>query len=370
MMQPTRVLMTADAVGGVWTYAMDLAAGLSERGIATTLMVLGPSPSPTLAGRARAIPGLELVDTALPLDWTASEPAEVLDAGAVLRGLVRRTKPDLVHLNSPAIAAELDLDVPVLGMCHSCLATWWTAVKDAPMPADFLWRSRLQWQGMMACDALAAPSSAFAEALVRTYEIPAPFVVHNGRRPPLSAANAGRERLVLTSGRLWDEAKNVATLDAAAGTASVRLLAAGPEVGPNPANQIVLPHTQALGELSGPRVAEHLRSAAVYASAALYEPFGLGVLEAAQAGCALVLSDIPTFRELWDGAALFVPPKDTNAYAIAFRRLLDNGVERRRLADAALARSWRYTDGRMVEGVLRLYQRLAVTAAERRSAFA
>ena len=47
---------------------------------------------------------------------------------------------------------------------------------------------------------------------------------------------------------------------------------------------------------------------AVFVSPALYEPFGLAVLEAAQAGCALVLSDIPTFRELWDGVALFVAP--------------------------------------------------------------
>jgi hypothetical protein len=38
------------------------------------------------------------------------------------------------------------------------------------------------------------------------------------------------------------------------------------------------------------------------------EPFGLAVLEAAQAGCPLVLSDLPGFRELWDGAALFRRP--------------------------------------------------------------
>ncbi len=47
-------------------------------------------------------------------------------------------------------------------------------------------------------------------------------------------------------------------------------------------------------------------AATVFASMARYEPFGLAVLEAAQAGMRLVLSDIPTFRELWDGAAIFV----------------------------------------------------------------
>ena len=43
---PTRLLMTADAVGGVWTYALDLAAGLAPFGVETTLAVLGPAPAP------------------------------------------------------------------------------------------------------------------------------------------------------------------------------------------------------------------------------------------------------------------------------------------------------------------------------------
>ncbi|HEX8375447.1 MAG TPA: hypothetical protein VF606_09745, partial [Geminicoccaceae bacterium] len=38
------VLMTTDAVGGVWTYSLDLAAALATRGVRTTLAVLGPAP--------------------------------------------------------------------------------------------------------------------------------------------------------------------------------------------------------------------------------------------------------------------------------------------------------------------------------------
>jgi glycosyltransferase involved in cell wall biosynthesis len=40
----------------------------------------------------------------------------------------------------------------------------------------------------------------------------------------------------------------------------------------------------------------------------LYEPFGLAVAEAARAARPLVLSDIPTFRELWGDAALTSRP--------------------------------------------------------------
>ena len=36
-----RVLMTADAVGGVWTYCLDLAKALGEQGVKVTLAVMG-----------------------------------------------------------------------------------------------------------------------------------------------------------------------------------------------------------------------------------------------------------------------------------------------------------------------------------------
>ena len=47
--------------------------------------------------------------------------------------------------------------------------------------------------------------------------------------------------------------------------------------------------------------------AAIYALPARYEPFGLSILEAALSGCALVIGDIPSLREIWADAALFVP---------------------------------------------------------------
>jgi hypothetical protein len=72
---PPRVLVTADAVGGVWTYAVDLASGLARRGVVTTLVAFGPSPSRDQAAEALAVPALSLIDTTLPLDWMAAERA-------------------------------------------------------------------------------------------------------------------------------------------------------------------------------------------------------------------------------------------------------------------------------------------------------
>jgi len=112
-------------------------------------------------------------------------------------------------------------------------------------------------------------------------------------------------------------------------------------------------------------VADLLACAAVFVSAARYEPFGLAVLEAAQAGCALVLSDIPTFRELWDGAARFVAPQDEAAIAAAITAVLDDPAERGGLEAAARERARRYTLEAMAEGMLAVYGSVLPQAAAR-----
>jgi glycosyltransferase involved in cell wall biosynthesis len=350
--------MTTDTVGGVWTYALDLARGLARAEIETLLVVLGPAPTADQTTEAYGIQRLSLIETGLPLDWTASEPAEILEVGAAIRGLARGGRADLVHLNSPALASGGGFSAPVVGACHSCLATWWSAVKRGPMPPDFRWRTQMTWQGMLACDALVAPTRAFAREVGQAYEIPAPHVVWNGREaadaPPPSSP---REALVLTAGRLWDEGKNIAVLDQAAGLCAAPVHAAGPLEGPNGA-AAQLRHADPLGRLSAQEMSAWLARAPVYASSALYEPFGLGVLEAAQAGCALVLSEIPTLRELWHGAAVFIDPRDPVAYARTFDRLLEEEAERRSLASRARARAQRYGAAQMSAGVLDLYARL------------
>jgi glycosyltransferase involved in cell wall biosynthesis len=363
----TRVFMTADAVGGVWQYALDLARGLAGAGVTTTLAILGPAPSSGQASDARAIPGLTLIDTGLPLDWTADSPEAVLQSGAAVARLAAESGADIVHLNSPALAAGATFAAPVVTGCHSCVATWWEAVRSGPLPTDFRWRTDLTARGYAGADALLAPTQAFAQATARTYGLArAPTVVHNGRHhaPAPRALAAPDEPFVFTAGRLWDEGKNVAALDRAAARLAAPVLAAGPTEGPNGAT-VTLAQAEALGTLGSPELAGYLAAQPVFASLALYEPFGLAVLEAAQAGCPLVLSDIPTFRELWDGAAAFVPPNDDVAIAAALETLLRDRGARARAGAAAQERAARYTVEAMTAGLLAVYGALLAARAPR-----
>src|SRR5207244_3630962 len=95
--------------------------------------------------------------------------------------------------------------------------------------------------------------------------------------------------------------------------------------------------------------------AAIYALPARYEPFGLSALEAALAGCALVLGDIPSLRELWDGAARFVPPDDAGALREALRELICDPQLRAGLGIKARRAAEQYTPRKMAGEYLKVY---------------
>ena len=110
-----------------------------------------------------------------------------------------------------------------------------------------------------------------------------------------------------------------------------------------------------LGRLEPAQLKTWYARAGVFAHPARYEPFGLAPLEAALSGCALVLGDIPSLREIWDDAAVFVPPEDVVRLRLALIDLIEDRPRREELARRAGARARRYTPERMAAGYLDLY---------------
>jgi glycosyltransferase involved in cell wall biosynthesis len=354
-MSVRRILMTTDAIGGVWTYAIDLSRALGEVGIETILVTTGPGPSDAQRRTVAAIETVRLIETDAPLDWLAPDAAAIATAGHRIAALARSHDVDLVQVNAPALAAGVAFDRPVVVATHSCLATWWDAVESGLMPEDFRWRVALTQAGLLAADAVVAPSHAFAATTRRVHRLPVmPHVVHNGRasvravtRPETIADYA------FTAGRLWDRGKNLVVLDRAA-ELGAPIVAAGPLIGPG-GDGMAFDHLMCLGSLDPAALNDRIAARPIFVSAALYEPFGLAILEAAQAGCALVLSDIPTFRELWDGAALFVPAREAPGFAGAIEGLLADPAERARRGEAAAKASRQFTVTAMRDGMIAVY---------------
>ena len=118
-----KLLMTADAVGGVWTYAVDLAHTLCQRGWQVTIAVLGPPPTNVQRQHARSVRGVQLEEAAYRLEWMADPWDDVRAAGDWLGMLVDRIAPDIIHLNGYALA-ERRFGVPAVVVAHSCVLSW------------------------------------------------------------------------------------------------------------------------------------------------------------------------------------------------------------------------------------------------------
>jgi glycosyltransferase involved in cell wall biosynthesis len=351
-----KVFMSVDAVGGVWTYALDLATALASQNVEIELAVLGPPPSETQRARAAGVPGLRLSVTGLALDWTAKTEAELERIACELRAAARACGADLVHLNAPAHAGLVRWDLPLVVAAHSCVATWWRAVRCGPLPSDLAWRAARTAAGMSIADAIIAPSRSFARQLADVYGSRYHIdVVYNARRHKAPANPSARD-CVLTAGRLWDPAKNAAVIDQAAMQLEQPIFAAGSASGPN-GETARLPNLALLGSLSEAELADWYARAAVFVSMSKYEPFGLSVLEAAQGGAALVLCANDTFAELWHDAAHFVATEDADALADAIDTLTRNDALRSDLALRASQRAQHYGLKRKLESTLQVYRR-------------
>jgi glycogen synthase len=264
--------------------------------------------------------------------------------------------PDVVHLNG-YVHAALPWKAPVLVAAHSCVLSWWKAVKAEPPPARLDHYAAAVRRGLNACDQVVAPSRAMATSVVEHYGVAAPLVISNGR----SARRTSdvKEPFILCAARLWDEAKNAANLTAAADGLAWPLVLAG-DAGNH---GHVFKNVRMAGRCSRSAMDSWFRRAAVYAHPALYEPFGLAPLEAAHAGCALVLADIPSLREIWGDAAVFVPPGDPAAWRCALQGLISDPAAREALAAKAASRAKRYTPQRMAGSYLEVYRNLLAVSS-------
>jgi glycogen synthase len=356
---PMNVLMTADTVGGVFAYALELSGALARRGARVSLATKGGVLSTAQWAEARRVPGLEIFESADRLEWMEDPWEDVSRSSAWLLDLADRLNPDVVHLNDYAHAA-LPFGVPTLVVAHSCVFSWFEAVRGCPPPPSFDRYRREVSRGLAAADAVVAPTRWMLEALGHHYgSALRGRVIPNGR----SAARfrpGEKEPMILSAGRLWDAAKNVAALDSVASDLPWPVLLAGEEQHPDRAHRgAARPrHARLLGRLSPDALACFLARASIYALPARYEPFGLSILEAALTGCALVLGDIPSLRETWDGVAVFVDPDSPLMIRRILAGLIRDPEHCATLGALARARALTLSPGRMAEAYLPVYREL------------
>lgn len=349
--RPLRILMTADAVGGVWQYTVDLVRRLTEDGAELLVAVLGPAPSEEQRDELRRLPRVGFVEKSFALEWEPNSWADVDASGQWLLELDSQFHADVVHLNGYAHAA-LPWRKPVLVVAHSCVYSWWRNVlSSAPPDPDWAEYKRRVTAALLASDTIVAPSEFMVGEIRREYGVNGDKlrVIHNfSERQPETRRD--KEPFFLAAGRVWDPAKNFALLEEAAPYLEWPVKLAGKDKGATGSTSSL----QRLGHVRAPELLDLMDQASVFVHPALYEPFGLSVLDAARARCCLVLADTPSLRELWGEAAIFLDPRNPKDWVEQLNSLSRDLPHCHDMGDRAFVQSQRYT----AESSVRAYQQL------------
>lgn len=143
-----------------------------------------------------------------------------------------------------------------------------------------------------------------------------------GATPDAFVARYGRRDFVLSAAR-WDDRKNLLMLCEAVRTAGLPLVLAGPR--PNAeyerlVRQVMPPDTLVLDTLGQDELASAYAAARVHALPSWFETPGLSSLEAAAAGCAIVVGDRAAEREYFGDLAYYCDPASVASIREALTR--------------------------------------------------
>ncbi len=274
---------------------------------------------PTGAARP-AIEGLRIVDA----------PRGALRRQLVLPRLLRGLAADVCH--SSVVAVPLRAPCATIATAHDLP---WLHTESGERSS---WRRRrATGVALRAATAIVVPSRFTRDDVLRIVDRPEDVhVVPHGVTIPIGAADGLRSGPLVVLGDDRPRKNRVRVArghDLAAKTASV------------PPLRFVGPPNDYVDEAEKERL---LRTCRAVVQCSLFEGFGMPVLEALAAGAPLVCSDIPPFREIADGIATFVDPRDERAIADGIAKGLETGPERiaagraraKELSTAATASRW------------------------------
>ena len=344
-----------DEPGGVQAHVLDLAYELINRG--HDVRVLGPAsedtPLPDFVTRGG--PAL-----AVPYNGSVARLAVGPHMRRITRQFIQDGDFDVLHVHEPnatsfSLAAVRSAEGPIVATYHAS-ATSSVALKAAlPVLRTNLEKIRggiavsemaRRWQvEQVGTDPVVIPNG------VDT----ARFAAH--RRAP----NHTRDVEIAFLGRLDEPRKGLEVLlegvDKLDAPVRVTVMGAGAEH--------THPGVTFLGRVSEQEKAEVLGRADIYVAPNTGgESFGIVLVEAMAAGCAVVASDLEAFAAVVDAAGehpagLLFPVGDADALATKVQLLIDDPVQRNRLITAGTRRAALYDWDRVASDVLAVYETVA-----------
>jgi glycosyltransferase involved in cell wall biosynthesis len=292
-----------------------------------------------------------------PLEWMENNEFVLKQGAGVLHHVAREFEPDVLHSSQFCFGAA-GLDVPKLITAHTDAFGWIAACLGASRPEPTRWLRQyraLVTQGMKGADALVSPTRWMATSLSQHYAtLPPSYVIRNGRSLTASPEIHLRTGQAVTTGRLWDETKDIRMLQDV--LSPMPIYVAGERkhqsaISPRQIGKAIL-----LGALAEPSLLSLYARSTIYIDNSVYEPSGSEALEAALCGCAVVANDIPAVRETWGEAALyFRGPRELSSL---LHQLGRNSEELAEMQRQSYRRATELTPQRMTDGYEAMYESL------------
>lgn len=355
-----KILITTDNIGGVWTFSISLAKNLKNKGLDVCLAIIG---DPLTVSQKKEAEFTEYHFFRSRQEWMHDPWHDILNAGKWLMKLKDQFHPDIVHLNSYSFGV-LQWDCPVVMSAHSCVLSWWDAVKGGEIPGEWQEYAKNVTAGIRAADIVVAPSRTMLRMIEKHYDpLKNKMVIYNGGDNSIFSIDR-KENFVFSMGRLWDEGKNIKLILKAAPEIVYPIYIAGDNSGMDISK--VSENVHFTGQIPPGQVAGWLSRAAIYLLPVKYEPFGYTFLEAAFSGCAIVTGDIESMREIWDDTVVYSSTCDVAKLAGTVSRLMADEKQRKLYADKSMKLALSvYTIERMTSEYLALYQSVLSTRSEK-----
>jgi len=348
-----KILMTADTVGGVWTYTVSLCKALEKYNTEVHLMTMGGKPVKQQSDQIRSLKNVHLYCSDYKLEWMENPWENVQQAAIWIKEVYEKVQPDIIHFNNYGQVNQI-WDCPVVTVFHSCVQTWWEAVKRENLPNEWKKYKEIVKQALFSSDILIAPTKAILDQAHKAYgKTGFAKVIYNGSGSKAYSTQK-KERFILTAGRIWDEAKNISLLSRIAKQLKWPVYVAGT----HNKNEEEFENIHFLGQLPPEVLQELMLKAVLFVMPAKYEPFGLAILEAARAGCTLALGNIDTLNEIWGETALYFDPFNDEEALLVLQQLIEDKELRTELAKKSMKRAQSFTEQKMAENYFEVYKSL------------
>lgn len=352
------ILITTDTVGGVWSFTITLAEALKDNHSRIILAALGPLPSEVQRRQAERLEHVQLESFDGKLEWMKDPWDSIEESADWLRSLAIKHRPDVVHCNHYA-HTHLDYNAPVVLTMHSCVKSWWKAVKDEEAPENWSRYGELVQRAINSADKVVAPTQAILNSYKNQYQgLDEAQVIYNGLNLKEYKATE-KEPFIFSMGRLWDEAKNIRLLIDAAKNIDFPIYIAGK----GDDTKEIPSNVTFLGWQSQDEIKRYLSRASVYILPVKYEPFGLSFLEAAASGCALIGGKTETLKEVWRDAAIYMPQDEAVELATLVNILLKDKFLLNEMSRRCQQQAQNYSLKATAQGYYQLYKSLNQTLA-------